>query len=62
MMFNIVKGLAITQTIDGLEHAVKSSRREDLKVPNLLPLIFKLWFDLLVVAYFVRDLRFMNVR
>ena len=61
-MFCIVEILVITPVIDGSEHTVKSSRRGgggDLKVPNFLPLIFKSWFESLVVAR--GDLRFMNV-
>ena len=61
VMFDIVKILAISLTIGGSEHMIKSSRRGDLKVPNYLPLIFKSCRELLVVARFVRDLRFMNV-
>ena len=53
MMFNVVNTLAVSLIIDGSEHRVKSLRRGDLKVPNFLPLIFKSWFELLVVARFV---------
>ena len=52
-MFHIVEILVITPIIDGLEHTIKSLRIEDLKVPNSLPMIFKSWSRLLVVARFI---------
>ena len=61
MVFIIVNILVISPTIDGSEHTTKSLRGGDLKVPNFLPMIFKSWFELLVAARFVIDLRFMNM-